>query len=197
MDQNNNAHRLALAEQAVETLNRYTHFHSDYQVSFTMADPDEKGLPRINAKFERFDGVPFAESTVPMDQKYTHLKDQTVAIRLFFFPMMKAEFDETEANQFDVVDFDYAAIVGYGKDAEGNYVMKALYFPPTDALIAGHKPDEDGVWRSIRVPTYHMHKLSIDPRQTFSRHLYLAERFSETLEYQYDKYGFFFSNPEG
>ena len=32
MDQNNNAHRLALAEQAVETLNRYTHFHSDYHL---------------------------------------------------------------------------------------------------------------------------------------------------------------------
>lgn len=197
MDRNHNTHRLALARQAVETLNRYTHFHSNYQVSFSLAEPDEKGLPRIHAKFERFDGVPFVESAVPADRKYAHLKDQTVVIRPFFFPMMKAEFDETEANQFDAVDFDYAAIVGYGRDGEGNCVMKVLYFPPTDALLAGHKPDEDGVWRSIRVPTYYLHKLNIDPRRTVTRHLFLAERVSEALEYQYDKYGFFFSNPEG
>lgn len=197
MDPNNNIHRVALAEQAVETLNRYTDFHSAYQVSFTMAQPEESGLPRIEARFQRYDGVPFAESQDPMDRKYAHLKDQTVALRTFFFPMMKAEFDEKEANQFGVVDFDYACIIGYSKDKEGKYVMQALYLPPTSALIAGHKPDEDGVWRSIRVPTYHMHKLSLDPRKTFARHIYLAERFSEALEYQYDKYGFFFSNPEG
>lgn len=197
MDQNNNAHRLALAQQAVETLNCYTDFHSDYQVTFALAQPDEKGLPRIAARFTRFDGVPFAESAAALDKKFTHLKDQTVALRTFFFPMMKAEFDEAEANQFDVVDFDYAAILGYGKDGDGNYILKALYLPPTDAFLTGHKPDEDGVWRSIRVPTYHMHRLSLDPRKTFTRHLYLAERFSEGLEYQYDKFGFFYSNPEG
>ena len=195
MDQNNN-HRLALAARAAESINPYTQFHSDYQVSFTLTEPGETGVPRILARFQRFDGTPFDQSPVPMDRKYTHLKDQTAVVRLFFFPMMKAEFDEAPVNQFDTVDFDYAAIIGYSKDGSGNYVMKALYFPPTDALIAGHKPDEDGVWRSIRVPTYYMHKLSLDPRHTFARHLYLADRVSEGLEYQYDKYGFFFSNPE-
>ena len=195
MDQQNNAHRLSLAQQAVEILNRYTHFHSDYQVTFSLIDADEDGLPRIACHFQRFDGVPFAESASPLDKKYTHLRDQTVIIRPFYVPMMKAEFDETQANSFRALNFDYAAILGYCKDAQGDYTIKALYFPPTDALIAGRKPDADGVWRKIPLPSFQMHQMSLDPRQKFARSLYLAERMSEALEYEYDKYGFFFSNP--
>jgi hypothetical protein len=43
--------------------------------------------------------------------------------------------------------------------------------------------------------SYRMHQLSLDPRQKFARSLYLALRMSEALEYEYDKYGFYFSNP--
>lgn len=195
MCQQNSPHRLSLVQQAVEIFNRYTHFHSDYQVTFSLTEPDEDGLPRIACHFQRFDGVPFAESASPLDKKYAHLKDQIAMIRPFYMPMMKAEFDETQANSFRALNFDYAAILGYGKDADGNYIVKALYFPPTDALIAGQKPGEDGVWRKLPLPSFRMHQMSLDPRQKFARSLYLAERMSEALEYEYDKYGFFFSNP--
>lgn len=188
-------HRLGLARQAVEILNRYTHFHSEYEVTFSLVEADEQGLPRILCHFHRFDGVPFSESPRPQDRKYTHLKDQTAVLRPFYMPMMRAEIDETPANVFSALDFDYAAILGYGKDAEGQYVMKALYLPPTDAFIAGRHPDEDGIWRNIPLPSFRMHQMSLDPRKTFARALYLAERMSEALEYEYDKYGFFFSNP--
>lgn len=195
MDATNNAHRQVLAEQAVEILNRYTGFPSAYKVSFTLGQPTEEGLPRITARLERTDGRPFAESDDPLDKKFAHLKDQTVAIRPFYFPMMKAEFDESEANAFSTVDFDYAAIIGYRKDEAGNYYVKALYYPPTDALLDRQKPGEDGVWRKLPLATFNSHQLSLDPRQKFARFLYLAERMSEALEYQYDKCGFFFSNP--
>ena len=195
MDAKNNAPRQALAEQAEEVLNRYTGFSSKYQVSFSLAQPTEEGLPRITGRLERSDGAPIAGSDDPMDQKFAHLKDQTIAIRPFYYPMMKAEFDETEANEFTAVDFDYAAIIGYRKDEEGNYYIKSLYFPPTDALLDRQQPGEDGVWRKLPLATFNSHQLSLDPRQKFARFLYLAERMSEALEYQYDKCGFFFSNP--
>ena len=195
MDQTNNAHRIALIQQAAEILNLYTPFRSDYTVSFSLTEPDENGLPRIAGKLVRTDGVPFAESIAPMDAKLRHMKDQTVGIRPFFMPMMKAEFDETEVNEFANLDFDYAAIIGYAKDSEGKYYMKALYLPPTDAFIEGRKPGEDGVWRKIPLPTFHVYQMSLDPRKKFARSLYLALRMSEAMEYEYDKYGRIFSNP--
>ena len=195
MDPNNNIHRVDLAEKATAILNLYTPFKTDYQVSFTMAEADEKGLPRIAAKLVRSDGVPFDQSSAVMDKKLRHMKDQTAIIRPFYLPAMKAEFDETEANEFDCLDFDYAAIIVYNKDAEGNYAVKGLYFLPTDAFIHAKKPDADGVWRKMALGSYRMHQLSLDPRQKFARSLYLALRMSEALEYEYDKYGFYFSNP--
>ena len=195
MDPNNNIHRVDLAEKATAILNLYTPFKTDYQVSFAMAEADEKGLPRIAAKLVRTDGVPFAESTAPMDKKLRHMKDQTAIIRPFYLPAMKAEFDETEANEFDCLDFDYAAIIVYNKDAQGEYAVKGLYFLPTDAFIHAKKPDADGVWRKMALGSYRMHQLSLDPRQKFARSLYLALRMSEALEYEYDKYSFYFSNP--
>lgn len=195
MDPKNNIHRMELAEKATAILNLYTPFKTDYQVSFAMAEADEKGLPRINAKLVRTDGVPFAESNTSMDKKLRHMKDQTAVIRPFYLPAMKAEFDETEANEFDTLDFDYAAIIVYNKDAEGNYAVKGLYFLPTDAFIHAKKPDADGVWRKMGLGSYRMHQISLDPRQKFARSLYMALRMSEALEYEYEKYGFFFSNP--
>ena len=41
--------------------------------------------------------------------------------------------------------------------------------------------------------TINANRLSIDPRKSFARFLYLAERMGEALEYQYDKQGFFHS----
>ena len=195
MDPNNNIHRVALAEKTTAILNLYTPFKTDYQVSFSMAEADEKGLPRIAAKLVRTDGVPFAESTAPMDKKLRHMKDQTAIIRPFYLPAMKAEFNEDEANEFDRLDFDYAAIIVYNKDAQGEYAVKGVYFLPTDAFIHAKKPDADGVWRKMGLGSYRMHQISLDPRQKFARSLYMALRMSEALEYEYDKYGFYFSNP--
>lgn len=72
--------------------------------------------------------------------------------------------------------------------------MKALYFLPTDALLAGQKPRPDGTWH-LPLATYYVHQISLDPRKKFARFLYLVERITEALEYQYDKTGGFFSNP--
>ena len=195
MDPNNNIHRVELAEKATAILNLYTPFKTDYQVSFSMAEADEKGLPRIAAKLVRTDGIPFAESAAPMDKKLRHMKDQTAIIRPFYLPAMKAEFNEDEANEFDCLDFDYAAIIVYNKDAQGEYAVKGVYFLPTDAFIHAKKPDADGVWRKMGLGSYRMHQISLDPRQKFARSLYMALRMSEALEYEYDKYGFYFSNP--
>ena len=124
----------------------------------------------------------------------THLKDQTLVIRPFFLPMAKSPWEESDANDFTQVNFDYAAILGYGVTPEGTSFMKALYFLPTDALLAGQKPRPDGTWH-LPLATYYVHQISLDPRKKFARFLYLVERITEALEYQYDKTGGFFSNP--
>ena len=81
-----------------------------------------------------------------------------------------------------------------GLDGEGKAFLKAVYFLPTDALIEGQAPGEDGLWH-FPLATYYVHHLSLDPRKNFARFLYLAERMTEALEYQYDKMGYFYSNP--
>ena len=140
------------------------------------------------------DGQPLAQSANPIDQKLAHLKDQTLVIRPFFLPMAKSPWEESDANDFIQVNFDYAAILGYGVTPEGTSFMKALYFLPTDALLVGQKPRPDGTWH-LPLATYYVHQISLDPRKKFARFLYLVERITEALEYQYDKTGGFFSNP--
>ena len=195
MEKTVQAHRQALAEKTVEVLRQYEHFKSQYQVAFSMAAPDEKGLPRIAARFSRTDGVPFAESGEPRDRKYAGLPEGgTVILRPFYMPMCKSPWDESDANQFTRPDFDYALVLGYGlKDGED--FLKALYMMPVDALLHNITPDEDGVYRKLRLPSFFVYQMSLDPRTRFSRHLYLGERFCEALEYQMDKYGRFFSRP--
>lgn len=149
---------------------------------------------RLAAHLERVDGTPIPQSDTPLDQKLTHLKDQTVVIRPFFLPMANSPWDEEAVNTFTQVDFDYAAVLGYGVNPEGKAYLKALYFLPTDALLERQQPGEDGAYH-LPLATYYVHHLSLDPRKNFARFLYLAERMTEALEYQYDKMGYFYSNP--
>ena len=77
---------------------------------------------------------------------------------------------------------------------EGKRYLKALYFLPTDALLLGaSSPGRTGPTTCpghlLRPPP------EPDPRKNFARFLYLAERMTEALEYQYDKMGYFYSNP--
>lgn len=188
-----NPYRSALAEQAVEILNRYHEFSSNYQVTFSMGDPDPSGLPRILARLERPDGVPLAQGETPLDQKLAHLKDQTVVVRPFYMPMMAHEWEESDANDFAEVDFDFAVILGYGKDPAGGLEIKQIFFLSTDTLLYNQKPQEDGVWRKIPLATHNPNRMSLEPRKTFARFLYLAERMAESLEYQFDTYGRFYS----
>lgn len=181
-------HRDTLLEEAVQVLNRYTHFSSTHRVTFARAGD------RLTAHLERVDGTPIPQSDTPLDQKLAHLKDQTVVIRPFFLPMANSPWDEEAANAVPALDFDYAAVLGYGLDGEGKAFLKAVYFLPTDALIEGQAPGEDGLWH-FPLATYYVHHLSLDPRKNFARFLYLAERMTEALEYQYDKMGYFYSNP--
>ena len=85
---------------------------------------------------------------------------------------------EADANEFTDVDFDYAAILGYGIDQDGKPFLKALYFVPTDALLERQSPDENGVWK-LPLATYYVHQLSLEPRNKFARFLYLIERICE------------------
>lgn len=182
-------HHDALLAEAVTVLNRYTHFSSLHRVTFSLA-PDG----RLAGHLERADGTPIPTSDHPLDRKLAHLKDQTVVIRPFFLPMSRTPWDETQANSFTQVDFDYAAILGYRVDEQEQVSLKALYFLPTDALLDGQQPGPDGVWK-LPLATYSVHHLSLDPRKTFARFLYLAERMTEALEYQYDKMGYYYSCP--
>lgn len=181
-------HRDALLEEAVRVLNRYTHFSSTHRVTFTRTGD------RLAAHLERADGTPIPQSQAPLDQKLAHLKDQTVVIRPFFLSMTDSPWEEDAVNAVPALDFDYAAVLGYGLDEEGNAFLKAIYFLPTDALIDHQAPGEDGLWH-FPLATYYVHHLSLDPRKNFARFLYLAERMTEALEYQYDKMGYFYSNP--
>ncbi len=187
-----NPHRAALAEEAVAVLNRYRDFPSTYALSAALA-PMVDGQPRIAVTLTRPDGTPFAQSPEQVDQKLAHLREQTVVVRPFYLPQMKNLWDESDANVFQAVDFDYAAILGYGQGEDGTLFLKNLYFPPVDAFLGGQSPKEDGY--HIRLATFNAYRLSLDPRKTFARFLYLAERMGEALEYQYDKQGFFYSNP--
>ena len=177
MEENKLTHRAGLVREAAEILNRYTPYAAERRVTFQTA---ENGW--LTARLERTDGQPLAQSANPIDQKLAHLKDQTLVIRPFFLPMAKSPWEESDANDFIQVNFDYAAILGYGVTPEGTSFMKALYFLPTDALLAGQKPRPDGTWH-LPLATYYVHQISLDPRNT------------EALEYQYDKTGGFFSNP--
>lgn len=181
-----NPHREALVEEAVTILKRYEHFSSNYQAAFSRVP----GQLRIAARLTRPDGVPFAESQDPTDRKLANLPDQTAVIRPFFLPQMKNLWDESEVNEFQTVDFDFAAILGYDQREDGTLYIKNLYFPSADAFLTGRKPDGQGTYR-IPLGTFNANRLSIDPRKTFARFLYLAERMGEALEYQYDKQGRF------
>ena len=189
-----NPHRAALTEQAAAALDLYKDFPSNYRVSFSVAEPGPDGFPRIAAKLERPDGTPFAESGDPLDRKLAHLKDQTVIVRPFYLPKMRNQWDESDANSFKDIDFDYVAILGYGPGEDGGVKLVSLDFLPTDTLLDGRVPDEDGVWRDLRLATHFVSQLSLNPHQKYARFLYLAERMSEGLEYQFDTYGYFFSN---
>ena len=68
-------HRDTLLEEAVQVLNRYTHFSSTHRVTFARAGD------RLTAHLERADGTPIPQSDTPLDRKLAHLKDQTVVIR--------------------------------------------------------------------------------------------------------------------
>lgn len=179
-------HRDSLLEEATHILNLYTPYAAQRRVDFTREGD------HILAHLTRTDGTPIPESDDPIDRKLAHLPGQKVVIRPFFLPMAKSPWDEKEVNAFSKVDFDYAAILGYGVDPQEKPFLKGLYFLPTDALLAEEKPGEDGLFRP-RLATYYVHKLSLDPRQKFARFLYLVERITEAMEYQYDKRGFFFS----
>ena len=182
-------HHTALLEEAVTVLNRYTPFSSQHRVTFSQGADG-----RLAGRLERTDGTPIPDSPLPLDRKLAQLKDQTVVIRPFYLPMSRTPWDEGEANAFTAVDFDYAAILGYGVDGEGKAFLKAVYFLPVDALLAGRKAGPDGVWK-LPLATYAVHHLSLDPRKNFARFLYLAERMTEALEYQYDKMGYYYSCP--
>ena len=189
-----NPHRADLAAQAAAVLDLYRDFPSNYRVSFSVAENGADGFPRIAARLERPDGAPFAGSDDPLDQKLAHLKDQTAIVRLFYLPKMRNDWDESDVNCFKDVDFDYAAILGYGPGEDGGLKLTSLYFLPTDTLLDGRAPDEDGVWRDLRLASHFVSQMSLNPRQKYAKFLYLAERMSEGLEYQFDKYGYFFSN---
>jgi len=189
-----NPHRDSLVEQAAAALNLYHDFPSNYQVSFSVAQPGADGFPRISARMERPDGAPLAGSDDPLDQKLAHLKDQTLMIRPFFLPRSRNQWDESDVNCFRDIDFDYVAILGYGPEENGSVTLTSLYFLPTDTLLDGRAPDEDGVWRDLRLGSHFVSQMSLNPRQKYAKFLYLAERMSEGLEYQFDKYGYFFSN---
>ena len=190
-----NPHRADLTQQAADVLNLYTDFASNYRVTFSVAQPGADGVPRIAARLERPDGAPLAGSQDPLDQKLAHLKDQTAVIRTFYLPRMRNDWDESDANSFRDIDFDYAAILGYGPGEDGGVKLVSLYFLPTDTLLDGRAPDEDGVWRDLRLASHFVSQMSLNPRHKYAKFLYLAERMSEGLEYQFDKYGRFFSNP--
>lgn len=187
-----NPHRLALAEEAVTILKRYEHFASTYQVSFSLDPAAPQNAPRILARLTRPDGVPFAESSEAADQKLAHLKDQTAVIRPFYLPQMKRCFDEDSVNLFSTPDFDFAAILGYAQREDGTLFVKSLFFPSADAFLTRQTPDENGVYH-IPLGSFNANRMSIDPRKSFAKFLYLAERMGEALEYQYDRRGFFFS----
>ena len=189
-----NPHRADLAAQAAAVLDLYRDFPSNYRVSFSVAENGADGFPRIAARLERPDGAPFAGSDDPLDQKLAHLKDQTAIVRPFYLPKMRNDWDESDVNCFKDVDFDYAAILGYGPGEGEAIKLVSLYFVPTDTLLAGRAPDEDGVWRDLRLASHFVSQMSLNPRQKYAKFLYLAERMSEGLEYQFDKYGYFFSN---
>ena len=189
-----NPHRADLAAQAAAVLDLYRDFPSNYRVSFSVAENGADGFPRIAARLERPDGAPFAGSDDPLDQKLAHLKDQTAIVRPFYLPKMRNDWDESDVNCFKNVDFDYAAILGYGPGEDGGLKLTSLYFLPTDTLLDGRAPDEDGVWRDLRLASHFVSQMSLNPRQKYAKFLYLAERMSEGLEYQFDKYGYFFSN---
>ena len=189
-----NPHRADLAAQAAAVLDLYRDFPSNYRVSFSVAENGADGFPRIAAKLERPDGAPFAGSDDPLDRKLAHLKDQTAIVRPFYLPKMRNDWDESDVNCFKDVDFDYAAILGYGPGEGEEIKLVSLYFVPTDTLLAGRAPDEDGVWRDLRLASHFVSQMSLNPRQKYAKFLYLAERMSEGLEYQFDKYGYYFSN---
>ena len=109
MEENKLTHRAGLVREAAEILNRYTPYAAERRVTFQTA---ENGW--LTARLERTDGQPLAQSANPIDQKLAHLKDQTLVIRPFFLPMAKSPWEESDANDFTQVNFDYAAILGYG-----------------------------------------------------------------------------------
>ena len=189
-----NPHRADLAAQAAAVLDLYRDFPSNYRVSFSVAENGADGFPRIAARLERPDGAPFAGSDDPLDRKLAHLKDQTAIVRPFYLPKMRNDWDESDVNCFKDVDFDYVAILGYGPGEGEEIKLVSLYFLPTDTLLDGRAPDEDGVWRALRLGSHFVSQMSLNPRQKYAKFLYLAERMSEGLEYQFDKYGYFFSN---
>ena len=122
------SHRAALVEAATAVLNEYTPFKSHHRVTFHT--DDTQPTPWIIGQLERTDGTPIADSTDPLDRKLVHLKDASVRIRPFFLPMCATPWAETDANEFTDVNFDYAAILGYGIDQDGKPFLKAILLRP-------------------------------------------------------------------
>ncbi len=184
---NLNEHRTALLRDTVEILNKYTEFSTEYQVSFSLAEPGADGVPRIAARFEPADGkTPAAASA----RAISALNNQTALIRPFFVPMVRAEWDNRDVNEIQTVDFDFAAIIGYGK--ESDYFVKTLCLPSASALLSEQRESKDG---NLKFPlaTYTPYQLSLEPREKFAKFLYLSERMCEALVYQQEKIGQLYS----
>ena len=90
------------------------------------------------------DGTPIPQSDTPLDQKLAHLKDQTVVIRPFFLPMANSPWDEEAVNTFTQVDFDYAAVLGYGVNPEGKAYLKASTSCPPTRCWSASSPGRTG-----------------------------------------------------
>lgn len=191
---NLNEHRTALLQETVEILNKYTEFSAEYRVSFSLTEPGTDGVPRIAARFERADGQSGAASGTASAQAFLKLPHQTALIRPFFMPMLQAEWDNSDVNEIKTVDFDFAVIIGYGK--ENDYFVKALYLPSAAALLSEQREKPDG---SMKFPlaTYTAYQLSLEPREKFAKFLYLSERMCEALVHQYEKDGQFYSVKPG
>ena len=85
----------------------------------------------LTARLERTDGQPLAQSANPIDQKAGPSEGPDPGDPSLLSPHgQKVPWEESDANDFTQVNFDYAAILGYGVTPEGTSFMKALYFLP-------------------------------------------------------------------
>lgn len=184
---------IKMTAELLEVLRRYEPFKGAFHLSFTAGE----GLdyPFINMRLTSPDGVPFSEAPAGSDSaKLSTLHDQTCIIRPFFTPRCRTEWSEAEANAFASPDFDYGAVLGYTVESDGSTPLKTLFLVPTDLLLAGQSPDEDGIWRVHGLASHMVYQLSLDPRKKFSRSLYLGTRISEELLVHIEEVGPFYSS---